>query len=107
MSLTQESVTAALRNVKDPELHKDIVTLGLVKGIKLSEDDVDVTFEPAAESTRDAVVAEIKRALVSIGASYVKVTLAAKPAAPSKPASALPQVRHVIAVGAGKGGVGK
>ena len=107
MSLTQDQVTAALRGVLDPELRRDVVTLGLIKDVKLSDDDVDVTFEPASESTRDAVVAEIKRALVSIGASFVKVTLAAKPAADAKPASALPQVRHVIAVGAGKGGVGK
>lgn len=107
MPLTQDQVTAALRSVKDPELHKDIVTLGLIKDVKISDEDVDVTFESASDSTRDAVISEIKRALVSAGASYVKVTLAAKPAAPAKPASALPQVRHVIAVGAGKGGVGK
>ena len=45
MSVTQEQVLAALRAVQDPDLHKDIVTLGFVKDVKIAGGEVDFTIE--------------------------------------------------------------
>ena len=45
MSVSQEQVLAALRAVQDPDLHKDIVTLGFVKDVKIAGSEVDFTIE--------------------------------------------------------------
>ena len=45
MSVTKEEVLAALRNVQDPDLHKDIVTLGFVKEVAVRGGEVDFTIE--------------------------------------------------------------
>ncbi|HXC04550.1 MAG TPA: iron-sulfur cluster assembly protein, partial [Bacteroidia bacterium] len=40
MSITKEQVLDALRNVDDPDLHKDIVTLGMVKDVEVNGKNV-------------------------------------------------------------------
>ena len=47
MSVTQEQVLAVLRTVQDPDLHKDIVTLGFVKEVKIDAAKNVATFEIA------------------------------------------------------------
>jgi ATP-binding protein involved in chromosome partitioning len=44
VSVSQEQVLAALRAVQDPDLHKDIVTLGFVKDVKIAGSEVDFTI---------------------------------------------------------------
>ena len=44
-SATQETVLAALKTVQDPELHKDIVTLGMVKDLAVTDGKVSLTVE--------------------------------------------------------------
>jgi len=116
MALTQQQVLAALRTVKDPDLHKDIVTLGMVKLVDVKESAVRVRVElhSSMASSKDVLNREIRSALAGIGATDVTVDLAsAQSSAPTgapggaSPGRVLPQVKHVIAVGAGKGGVGK
>ncbi|MBC7783691.1 MAG: Mrp/NBP35 family ATP-binding protein [Burkholderiales bacterium] len=110
MPLTQETIVAALRQVKEPELFKDIVTLNMVKEIVIDGGDVAVTIEMTAPAgpTKQQIEHEVAEAVKSTGAQNVTVILSA----PSRPAAEapkknLPQVKNVIAVGAGKGGVGK
>ena len=45
MSPTEEDVLSALRTVQDPDLHKDIVTLGFVKDVKINGGEVGFTIE--------------------------------------------------------------
>ena len=45
MSVTKDEVLSALRNVQDPDLHKDIVTLGFVKEVEIRDGAVDFTIE--------------------------------------------------------------
>ena len=45
MSVTKEQVLSALRTVQDPDLHKDIVTLGFVKEVRIAGGEVDFTIE--------------------------------------------------------------
>jgi ATP-binding protein involved in chromosome partitioning len=112
MPLTQDQVTAALKTVLEPELQKDLVTLGLVKNVRLSDDDVEVTLDLASPGTREAIETNVAASLKRIGAAFVKVVFVGSAPAAPKPATppvrdVLPQVKHIIAVGAGKGGVGK
>src|SRR4051812_26815246 len=110
MSFTKEQAVAALRTVLDPELHKDIVTLNMVKDVTVDGDNVGVTVElttPACPM-KEKIETDVTNALLRAGAANVKVNLTANTKGPSQPKrDVLPQVRNVVAVGAGKGGVGK
>ncbi|MFT3787567.1 MAG: P-loop NTPase [Tepidisphaeraceae bacterium] len=108
MSITQDQALAALRTVQDPELFKDIVTLNMVKDVKVDAGVVTLTVELTTPNCplKDKIEGDVTAALKRAGASDVKLTLTAR----DKPATAremLPQIKHIIAVGAGKGGVGK
>ncbi|MDB4980948.1 MAG: ATPase-like, ParA/MinD [Myxococcales bacterium] len=112
MSTTEEQVRAALGQVKDPGLGTDFVTAGMVKTVAIAGDKVAVTIElttPACPS-KDVITKSVKDAVGALaGVSSVDVTLDAKlwgrPNHPSNPR--LPGVKNIIAVAAGKGGVGK
>jgi ATP-binding protein involved in chromosome partitioning len=111
VSVSQEQVLAALRAVQDPDLHKDIVTLGFVKDVKISGSEVDFTIElttPACP-VKDEMKAEaegIVRRLPGVTAARATMTADVK-ARGGFGRQAVPGIRNIIAVGAGKGGVGK
>jgi ATP-binding protein involved in chromosome partitioning len=113
MPITQENVVAALRQVKEPEIFKDIVTLNMVRDVSIDGSTVAVTVEmPAPNSpVRDQLQKDITAALKAAGAGDVRVAITVRGQSQQAPAaktnSALPQVKNVVAVGAGKGGVGK
>ena len=111
MALDRENVLSALRTVKDPELFKDIVTLGMVKDVRVDGRHVRVHVELTTPACplKDVIRKDVEAAVRRIGAETVDVELSANtratPGADRK--SVLPQVKNIIAVGAGKGGVGK
>jgi ATP-binding protein involved in chromosome partitioning len=118
MAIESGQVLAALRTINDPELHRDIVTLGFVKRAEVREGGVAVVRIdlPAHAAAHGGVIErDVRAALVRAGAAQVdvEVTGARQGIAPVPAAGAgakrdvLPQVGNVIAVGAGKGGVGK
>jgi ATP-binding protein involved in chromosome partitioning len=113
VSLDQAAVLDALRIVKDPDLHRDIVDLGFVKDVKIDGGHVSFTIElttPACP-VRDQMRDQARAAVMGLsGVAAVNVTMSA-----SVPSSVrrdtgpeqVPGIRNVVAVGAGKGGVGK
>jgi ATP-binding protein involved in chromosome partitioning len=111
LSVTNEQVLSALRAVQDPDLHKDIVTLGFVKDVRVSGGEVDFTIElttPACP-VRDEMKAEAERlvaALPGVSAARAKMTADVR-ARGGFGRQAIPGIRNIVAVGAGKGGVGK
>ncbi len=110
MALQREQVIAALRTVQDPEIFKDIVTLNMVKDVRIDGVDVvvDVELTTPACPLREVIERDVTAAVRRIGARDVTVKLSAKTRGPAGPRKdALPQVKNIIAVGAGKGGVGK
>jgi ATP-binding protein involved in chromosome partitioning len=118
MAIAREQVIAALRTVQDPELYKDIVTLNLVKEVVVDCDAVRITLELGSAVGKEAIERGVHAAMNNIGAGNVQLNITARPpnrgsggttgAVPGQPTRAvLPQVRNIIAVGAGKGGVGK
>jgi ATP-binding protein involved in chromosome partitioning len=111
MALTREQVMAALRTVQDPELFKDIVTLNMVKDVLVEGAMVSVTVELTTPACplKETIERDVTNALRKAGAEHVKVNLTANTRGPAtqRRSDALPQVKNIIAVGAGKGGVGK
>ena len=110
MPLTKDQVLAALRTVQDPELFKDIVTLNMVKDVQVDGDNVGVTVELTTPACplKEKIETDVTNALMRAGAASVKVNLTANTRGPQQPKrDVLPQVKNVVAVGAGKGGVGK
>ena len=110
MALDRELVMAALRRVIDPELGKDIVTLNMVKNVAIDGTAVQVTVELTTPACplKEVIEREVKAALLAAGASDVKLELTANTRGAAGPKKdILPQVKNIVAVGAGKGGVGK
>jgi ATP-binding protein involved in chromosome partitioning len=111
--VNQAAVLDALRAVKDPDLHRDIVALNFVKDLQIDGGRVAFTIElttPACP-VKDAMRDQAHQAVSALpGVTDVQVTMTASVRAANNAASAqtpIPGIRNVIAVGAGKGGVGK
>jgi ATP-binding protein involved in chromosome partitioning len=111
VSVTQEQVLGVLRAVQDPDLHKDIVSLGFVKDVLIQGGEVDFTIElttPACP-VRDQMKEEAERqvaALPGVTAARAKMTASVR-ARGGFGREGVPGIRNIVAVGAGKGGVGK
>jgi ATP-binding protein involved in chromosome partitioning len=112
-ALTEAAVLDALRAVHDPDLHKDIVTLGFVKQVRIDGGRVSFTIElttPACP-VRDLMQEQGRAAVAALpGVSAVDVTMTASVRAAGAPDAGrqpVDGVKNIIAVGAGKGGVGK
>ena len=109
----RDAVLNALRSVAEPDIHKDIVSLGLVKDVVVNGARVAFTIElmahasPWKQQVREQTEAAV-RALPGVGSVDVHMTARVRSASqPDKGQPPLPGVKNVIAVGAGKGGVGK
>jgi ATP-binding protein involved in chromosome partitioning len=109
--ISPQDVLNALRTVKDPDLGRDIVTLGFIKELEVGDSRVSFTLQlttPACP-VREQLVAQARAAVAGLGVADVQVRLAASAPAPAPAAghSLIPQVKYTVAVASGKGGVGK
>ncbi|MBV6503468.1 MAG: Iron-sulfur cluster carrier protein [Fimbriimonadales bacterium] len=110
MPPTEEEVLQALRSVNDPDLRKDIVSLGFVKDLSISGDRVQFKIElttPACP-VKDLLQEEARGVVAALpGVKTVEVEMTAQVRTSVEKGEVLPEVRNVIAVASGKGGVGK
>jgi ATP-binding protein involved in chromosome partitioning len=123
-SFDKSAVEKSLRAVVDPATNKDVVTLGMVKHIAVFEGAIRIVLElsPQAasiqEQLRATVDCAVRQAAVvacanieTLEIDFVALKVAAPSTAPTstqgEASNPLPLVKKIIAVGAGKGGVGK
>jgi len=111
MPVTETQVLDALKVVVDPDLHRDIVSLGFVKDIVIEGGRVALTIElttPACP-VKERLETEARDAVAGIaGVTEVALEMTARVRERQvNPQDLLPQVKHVIAIASGKGGVGK
>jgi ATP-binding protein involved in chromosome partitioning len=111
-NLTETEVFEALRSVIDPDLHKDVVSLGMIKNIKIDDKNISFTFELTTPSCplKDKLETDARIAVERVaGERAIQVNMSSNVAMQqgvNKP-TALSGVRNTIAVASGKGGVGK
>ncbi len=115
-AVSEAQVLEALRGVEDPDLRRDIVSLGFVKNVRICGDTVALDVElttpacPVKEQLRQEVVRRLK-ALPGVVTANVNMTSQVRGRSAGGPGQAnlelLKDVRNIIAVASGKGGVGK
>ena len=102
---------AALSKVQEPELHKDLVTLNMIRDLKVSGEKVSFTvvLTTPACPLKHKIEREAKEAALSVpGVASVEVKLDANVPSDGRPRGLLQlPIRNAIAVASGKGGVGK
>lgn len=110
-TVTKEKVLQALSTVEEPDLKKDLVTLGMVKDIEIGVNQVGFTV---VLTTPACPLKELikKRCVDAIHQHFgeeieVKVNLTADVTSSRQGVSMIPGVKNVIAIASGKGGVGK
>jgi ATP-binding protein involved in chromosome partitioning len=113
MQVEHGAVFEALKAVKDPDLHRDIVSLGFVKNLAIDGGRVAFTIElttpacPVKDQMRDQARAAVA-GLSGVSSVEVEMTARVREAVGGDGGrQPLEGVKNVIAVGAGKGGVGK
>lgn len=108
--ITQEAVLKALSHVDDPDLKKDLVTLGMIEDLVIGQEiSFTLVLTTPACPMKDMMVNACKTAIRMMVDPNISVTVnTTSRVRGSIPVSeVLPGVKHVIAVASGKGGVGK
>lgn len=114
MPISEEAIIKALAKVIDPDLHKDIVSLGMVKDVQIDGATVTFTVELTTPACplREEIEADCRNAVSAVPdvqtiiinmTAHVRENKGRGPAGPQ----AIPGVKNVVAVASGKGGVGK
>ncbi|MEM2759409.1 MAG: Mrp/NBP35 family ATP-binding protein [Nitrososphaerales archaeon] len=110
--VTADEVLNTLKTVIDPELNKDIVSMGMIKDLSINDGKVSFTLElttPACPYNSD-IEREVRNkvtAMRDVKDLDMKVTARVMEGRSIGTEEILPQVKNVIAVASGKGGVGK
>ncbi len=111
-SLTERDVLNALKGVKDPDLGRDLVDLGMIKDVRISEGSVAlvVNLTTPACPLKAKIEHDVRTALEARLPAGLTIQISMTADVRGKGVSEsgdIPGVKNVIAVGSGKGGVGK
>jgi ATP-binding protein involved in chromosome partitioning len=113
MAPTTNEILAALSHVQDPDLRRDLVSLGMIEDVAVdgSRAAFTLVLTTAACPLKGQIEDDCRRAVLAVpGVEAVEIRTISRVRKAADPASgrrAIPGVAHVIAIGSGKGGVGK
>jgi ATP-binding protein involved in chromosome partitioning len=112
MNVTEQGVLDALRAIRDPDLHKDIVTLGFIRDLKIDGGAVSfrIVLTTPACPVKEQMETEARTIVSALpGVESVRVVMDAEVPKGRGLGDkvAVPGVRNIVAVSSGKGGVGK
>ena len=115
--MTENEILDVLHGVQHPELQSDIVSLGMVDGVRIDEEGIRITivFARARDPFAQAIRKRSEEAVASRYPQYAgKISVFVKEAPPKKknerqtvPLGADDRIRRIVAVSSAKGGVGK
>ena len=112
MELNREEVLRVLGNIIEPDLKKDIVSLNLIEDLKILEQRIELLIQvsnPALHARKrmqEAVIFNLKRVFGS--SLEVDCTIKGMSSeSKEKRRKILPDVKYIVAIASGKGGVGK
>lgn len=110
MAVTEKQVLQALSQVHDPELGRDLVSLGMVRNVQIEGSKVsfELVLTTPACPLREHIARMAREAVAQLpGVTEVNIEVMAEVTQSLPLESVLPGVKNIIAVGSGKGGVGK
>jgi len=111
MTITKEAVLAALGKVQEPELHQDLVTLNMIRNLEIEGDKVSFTvmLTTPACPLRGRIDKEVREAVMTVdGVKTIEVKMDSDVPNDGRMRGLVNMpIRNAIAVGSGKGGVGK
>ena len=103
------AVREALRGVQDPDLGDDVVSLNLVNDVTVDETEetvhVDIALGAPYSPAETAIADEVREALAELSYDLALSASVDRPVPPEE--QVLPNVKNIVAVASGKGGVGK
>ncbi|MER3421325.1 MAG: hypothetical protein C4290_12755 [Chloroflexota bacterium] len=107
-----QAIIDALRHVQDPELHRDVISLNMIRDLEVRDGEVSlrlVLTTPACPVRRDfqEMVEQAVRAVPGVKSARVMLDHEVKAATPTQGKRLVEGVRNIIAVASNKGGVGK
>lgn len=110
--LTEGDVLAALKGVKDPDLGRDLVDLGMIRDVRIGDGKVSlaVNLTTPACPLKAKIEADVRQALESRlpAGLAIEIRMTAEVRGKREAETGdIPGVKNIIAVGSGKGGVGK
>jgi ATP-binding protein involved in chromosome partitioning len=111
MTITKESILAALSKVQEPELHQDLVTLNMIRALEIEGGQVRFTvmLTTPACPLRGKIESEARQAVLSVaGVQSVEIRMSSDVPNDGRMRGLVnTTIKNAIAVGSGKGGVGK
>jgi len=111
ISVTEESVLAALSTVQEPELGRDLVSLNMIRDLHISANQVffTIVLTTPACPLRNQIEKEAQQAVLSVpGVTSVEIKFDSSVPNDGRPRGFIDlPIRNVIAIASGKGGVGK
>lgn len=111
MQITEENILAALSNVLDPDIGKDLVTLNMIKDVRFSGENIYFTVELTTPACplKEKIKKDCLNAVLEVYPNAkIEIEMTANvTSARNSEINVLPNVKNIICVASGKGGVGK
>ena len=109
MTITKEQVLAALSNVEDPDLKKDLVSLNMIQDIHINANRVifSVILTTPACPLKDLIENACRNAIFHFISQDIDLHIKMTSRVTTQKDKGIPGVKNIIAVASGKGGVGK